>query len=293
MHLKRMLISLTVICAILLIAFLTTSKQTPTKNTVTTTDSMHAQTSNDTDSTETLQDKIHTYLQQQQIDEADISIAIHDLTTAEEYRYQSDTYFVAASLYKLPLAMLYYEKLAEGSIHGYDTLLYTANCYEEGGPIGYTYRVGDTITIETLLYDMIVYSDNTAGHILYENLSGWNAFRDEIKKYSSIPYTEAFYENMFTTAYLNDVLFYLTENSDLYASLIEDMMLVYPDDYLAGELDEVIAQKYGSYDTAENAAGIVYGEHPYTIAILTRVGSNGSSVIADINKIVATYLAEK
>lgn len=47
-------------------------------------------------------------------------------------------------------------------------------------------------------------------------------------------------------------------------------------------------QKYGYYDIYNNAAGIVYGDHPYSIAIFTSLG-NQNTVIGDINAICYAY----
>ena len=244
-------------------------------------------TQSNTSLQEDIMDQIYNYLTQAQIDTSALAISIYDFETQTTYEHNSDINFISASLYKVPLAMLFYDFIEEGSMKISDTLPYCSSCYEEGGPIGYTYKIGDRITLEELLYDVIVYSDNTAGHILFEYLGGWDQFRSLMQKYSDIVLDEdALLYNMFTSSYANDVLCYVYQHEDTYTSLIEHMKLVYPNDYLNASTTTSIAQKYGSYETAENSMGIIYDTHPYAITIMTNLGSDGIQVIGDINGIV-------
>lgn len=237
-----------------------------------------------------LSQTLENYMQTNSIPTDSIAFSIYDIEGMQIYEHNADVDFTSASLYKVPLAMLYYDQLMEGTITE-DTLLpYCTNCYEEGGPIGSLYSIGDFISLKELLYDVIVYSDNTAGHILFEYLGGWTSYRNAIRKYSLD--TRSFTnidENSFSAQYALDVLRYLYENETKYATLIEDMYTVYPQDYLNRYVSSNAAQKYGSYGSARNAMGIVYGSHPYLIVVLSDMGEDGIDVIGDINKIVYEY----
>lgn len=48
-------------------------------------------------------------------DESQVGIVVHDYVTDAVYAVNADSYFTAGSTYKVPLAMLYYEKLALAS----------------------------------------------------------------------------------------------------------------------------------------------------------------------------------
>lgn len=241
----------------------------------------------------TLLERITIYLDENEILEHQISIAIYDPSTQQSYQLYANEDMFSASLYKVPLAMLYYEYIEEGTIFLEDTLLYSEDCYEEGGPIASTYGIGSYIGIEELLYDMIVYSDNTAAHILFEHLGGWTTYRTLIEKYSAQTFNASFYEeNVFPASYATDVLQYLYQHASIYKALIQHMKLVYPQDYLGKKLDVQIAQKYGSYETYENAMGIVYGEHPYLITIMTSLGNEATQVIGEINEIAYNFFHE-
>lgn len=233
---------------------------------------------------------INNYLIQNSISDASIQYCIEDLETHTRYVHNENENVFAASIYKLPLAMIYYEKIHAGE-YTLDTLFtYEANHYEAGGPIGNVYAAGEQIALSELLHDLILYSDNTAGHILFENLGGWIAFKEAISKYSDVKQDDYFYsyDNVLNAAFVSDVLAHLYEHSDDYTQLIANLKMATPDAYLATDVKTDIAQKYGNYGMYNNAAGIVYGNHPYTIVIFTSLG-NQNTVIGDINAICYTY----
>lgn len=249
----------------------------------------------DTDIGITLDTAIYNYLYENGIDESEVSIFYQRLDTNESFELNVDDFFLSGSIYKVPLAMLYYEKINGGEISEDDQLLYTADSYEEGGPIGTTYSPGSYIPVSTLLYHTIINSDNTAARILFNNLGGWVTFRDLIKKYddSTNPEnieSERFYENEFTSRYTNEILYYLYHHEDEYSELIERMKMTCTSSYLNLNLGVDIAQKYGSYSYAENAIGIVYGDVPYIISIFTSLSyGNGMQVVGDINELCYNY----
>jgi len=67
-----------------------------------------------------------------------------------------------------------------------------------------------------------------------------------------------------------------------------------PNNYLDLRINTHAAQKYGSFDYAENVAGFVEEVNiPYSIAIFTTLGTNGVNVIGDINQICFEYFANE
>lgn len=240
---------------------------------------------------EDLEELISAYLEQNNISEDSVQYCIEDLETNERYVHNETENVTAASIYKLPLAMIYYEKIAAGELDENTLFTYEANHYESGGPIGTTYAPGAQIPLEELLHCMILYSDNTAGHILYENLDGWVGFKKAITKYSEDEQEDYFfsYDNVLNASFIGDVLNYLYAHEDIFATLLEDMKKATPNDYLASSIQPEIAQKWGLYSVYRNAAGIVYGEHPYSIAIFTSLNENGIRVIGEINELCYEY----
>lgn len=239
---------------------------------------------------EVLERRLHEYIKRHQLQDH-ISVYMSDFHTVQ-YTYHIDQDFIAGSLYKLPLAMLYYEKIYYGELSMNDMFLYESFHYEVGGMIPDLYEVGSYIDLHTLLEHMIIYSDNTAAHILFENLGGWIQFKTLCLKYTQHEVNDQFltYHNVFNATFMMDTLTYLYQNKEVYAQLLEDMEVSNGFTFLSLYVDERIAQKYGMYDTALHAVGIVFCEKPYGIVVLTDLKDAGKEHIGRIHQICYEYL---
>lgn len=220
----------------------------------------------------------------------------YNIEEKKYYFYNEDTYFTAASTIKVPVAMLYYDKINEGELSLSDTLLYNSDDYEEGdGSAAAEYSVGERIPISYLLEQTIVNSDNTALNILINNI-GYTKCKEELTKYSDVELTEAFYDsNVVNVSYYYDVLQYLYQNADKYSELIEYMKISSNGGYLKANLPQYeVAHKYGSYDGYVHDYGIIYGQNTYLIGVFTKGIANGNDLIADIGEqVVACVETEK
>lgn len=121
--------------------------------------------------------EIEAYLKENDIDHEKVSYCITDLKHNIKYSMNEKEEFVAASTYKLPLAMLYYDMVNEGKYDLDTTFTYKSYMHEDGGVISSDYGIGSQIPLKDILDIMIIYSDNDAGHILYENLGGWKEYK--------------------------------------------------------------------------------------------------------------------
>ena len=155
------------------------------------------------------------------LDTSNFALFYYNKNQEKYYFYNEATYFKGASTVKMPVAMVYYDKIRNGEMTLEDTITYTSEAYETGGGItDYTYSVGDEVPIKFLLEQSVVNSDNTAVNILVENL-GYENYRKEIAKYSDLELPEEFYETNITSAnYAYDVVNHLYENIDNYSGLI-------------------------------------------------------------------------
>ncbi len=203
----------------------------------------------------------------------DIGIYIENLDTDEIYTHNEDKIFIAGSTYKLSLAMLYYDKINEGSVKLTDTYRFD-KCDKEGGSwIGRTYDFGTYFNVDTLLTCMIRYSDNCAARMLFKYVGGWNEFHRQASKYSE---NFDFYElasqgNYITPQFSYDCLKHIYLNSEHYAMLLDDMKnsVGY---YIDSKLPCEIAQKPGYIGNNKHCVAIVYGEVPYIISLYTTGG---------------------
>ena len=229
---------------------------------------------------------IETYFQENGIDHEKVSYCITDLEHNIKYSMNEKDEFIAASIYKLPLAMLYYDKVNDGEYTLDSTFTYSGYMHEDAGVVSSNYGIGSQIPLSDLLDDLIEYSDNDAGHILYENLGGWKEYKEAMTKYtdsiSENYYTE---DNVSTANTMNDVVTYLYDHKEDYKGLIKNMEEAEPGEYLDRDTQLSMPQKYGMYDSALNSVGFVECNTPYSIVVLTDLGDKGADVMANINRI--------
>lgn len=229
---------------------------------------------------------IEAYFQENGIDHEKVAYCITDLEHNIKYSMNEKDEFIAASIYKLPLAMLYYDKVNEGEYTLDSTFTYSGYMHEDAGVISSDYGIGSQVPLSDLLNDLIIYSDNDAGHILYENLGGWKEYKEAMTKYTDT-ISENYYtmDNVTTANTMNDVVTYLYDYKEDYKGLIKNMEEAEPGEYLDRDTQLSMPQKYGMYDSALNSVGFVECNTSYSIVVLTSLGDKGADVMANINRI--------
>lgn len=233
---------------------------------------------------------IEAYFQENGIDHEKVAYCITDLEHNIKYSMNEKDEFIAASIYKLPLAMLYYDKVNEGEYTLDSTFTYSGYMHEDAGVISSDYGIGSQVPLSDLLNDLIIYSDNDAGHILYENLGGWKEYKEAMTKYTD-SISENYYtmDNVTTANTMNNVVTYLYDHKEDYKGLIKNMEEAEPGEYLDRDTQLSMPQKYGMYDSALNSVGFVECNTSYSIVVLTSLGDKGADVMANINRIAYEY----
>lgn len=229
--------------------------------------------------------------EEKNLKETNFSFFYYNLDKQTYYFYNEDTYFTAASTVKVPIAMLYYDKINQGNFTKDSKLLYTSNCYEAGsGTTASLYSSGQSVPLNFLLKQSIVNSDNTAVNILIRNL-GQTQYRHDIAQYTQKELPEDFYSNNIISAnYGYDVMNYLYKNQNQYIELLEDMKQSSMGQYLKKYIDNYeVAHKYGSYHGYVHDYGIVFGKQTYLIGIFTKNIANSDELIANISLEVLNY----
>ena len=118
-----------------------------------------------TENEETEDENVKTYIENkmetENLTNENFAFFYYNEDTKKYYFYNEKKWFTAASTSKVPIAMLYYDKLNEGEITKNSTYKYESGTYEVGdGLTAYKYDVGDYIPVSFLLEQMIVNSDN-------------------------------------------------------------------------------------------------------------------------------------
>ncbi len=210
----------------------------------------------------------------------EVSLYIEFLNTGANISINPDSYIWPASLTKLPLAMAVMKKVENGDWSLSNELVLLSEdrnikSGERNNPLA-EFPIGTRFTIEKILEELLVNSDNTAYNILLRNLHSDEVqiFIDEIGleklftpdgKISSKEYARI-YRSLYTSSFLK------RENSQKILNWLDQSTF---DDFLAdGVPDDVkFPHKYGENITYGVYAdsGIVYLEHrPYLVVLVVQ-----------------------
>ena len=239
--------------------------------------------------------QIDNFIIENELDTDWFSYYITDLTTGETITLNEEEEFISASIYKLQIALLYYDDINEGIYSTDDLFRYDEWVGEIGGPVYELYSPGDYLDLEYLLNVMIELSDNTSAHILYSYRGGWSDMRHEALKYTDTPPMDNYYDgrNFLTSTYTNDLLMHIYTHQDEYPDLIDSMQNAQQTEFLNNSIHHITAQKTGNNDQGVGSVGIVFDENPYAISFLSHFDYNtGQWVMGEINRIVYEYYYE-
>ena len=215
--------------------------------------------------------------------------------TQKYYFDNQDKYFKGASTVKVPVAMIYYDKIRNGELTEESTLQYTSDDYEEGGgTTASKYKVGNYIPISFLLEQSIINSDNTAVNILIDGI-GYRKCRELMAQYSDEEFIADFYTSNLTKASFGfDIINHIYQNQENYQKLIGYMKQSSFGEYLKKYITEYdVAHKYGSYAGNVHDYGIVFADSPYLIGVYTQNVPNADELIANISRQVLDKKLDK
>ena len=215
--------------------------------------------------------------------------------TQKYYFDNQEKYFKGASTVKVPVAMIYYDKIKNGELTLESTLQYTSDDYEAGeGTTASTYSVGDYIPISFLLEQSIINSDNTAVNILIDGI-GYRKCRELMAQYSDEEFIDDFYTSNLTKASFGfDIINHIYQNQENYQELIGYMKQSSFGEYLKKYITEYdVAHKYGSYAGNVHDYGIVFTDSPYLIGVYTQNVPGADELIANISRQVLDKKIDK
>ena len=215
--------------------------------------------------------------------------------TQKYYFDNQEKYFKGASTVKVPVAMIYYDKIRNGELTEESTLQYTSDDYEAGGgTTASKYKVGNYIPISFLLEQSIINSDNTAVNILIDGI-GYRKCRELMAQYSDEEFIADFYTSNLTKASFGfDIINHIYQNQENYQELIGYMKQSSFGEYLKKYITEYdVAHKYGSYAGNVHDYGIVFADSPYLIGVYTQNVPNADELIANISRQVLDIKIDK
>lgn len=220
------------------------------------------------------------------VQEEKIGLGYYNLVTGEEHYVNADQYMISGSMFKVPLNMLFTEKVGKGEL-AMDDLI--------GG-----YRYSE------LLKGSIVHSNNDYAKILWNEAGRWienentvyHRYRELIAPYmGEDPETvdEKYYENnFFTPRQMINCLKLLAENPDRFPGLIENMQQAEPHKYFKkNEQRFDMAHKYGYLTKGSTLylcdCAIAYTDDPIVFVMFTDGVDSAYSVMADYATMMCDY----
>lgn len=206
-----------------------------------------------------------------------------------KFGYNENVVIFGASSVKSPYALYCYNEIENGNGSLEETKKYEARFTHGGtGNMKNTATVGKNYTLKYLLYESIYSSDNIAYLMLQDRFGrdGYNKMLDQIGCETSklSPYRNWIdtTPKELVTIWREIYNYTRNNNGEFYYSL---------DTARNNILDECVTSntihKGGWTDNAYNESGIIYGENPYIITIMTNSGGNSidQKYVRDIIKL--------
>lgn len=216
--------------------------------------------------------EMEPFLAKYGLHEGNFSLCYYNTVTQEEYRYNPDAMMMAASTYKLPLNMYYYEMEAAGEIAA------DAFIPDSGTTLDVCHRLS------------LVESNNEVSIAMLYGLGNFRAYKDCMRKYFTAEEVPSLYyaNNYYSTAMMMDALKYLHQHESDFSDLLGYLKQAQPGAYFKKYISNCeIAHKYGSLEGAENDVGIIYADQPFLLAVYTQ--SVGEDISAQAAKLAKDY----
>jgi beta-lactamase class A len=210
-----------------------------------------------------------------------IGVYFEVLNTGANISLNKDVRFWPASLIKMPTALAVMKKIERGEWKlDNELVLFQEDRDERFGTL-YRKPTGTRFTIEELLKELLIYSDDTAHRILFRNL----AAEDIEELQNALGLDELYNENYDITAKEYSRIFRALYTSSFlkreYSQKILEWLSQTPfDEFLASAVpkDVVFPHKIGEHDKGKTYldSGIVYvPNRPYLLTVMVKIGEGG------------------
>ena len=227
----------------------------------------------------TWEEVVAQYMDEHDLTDNKIALGYKNLVTGEEHFINADEYYTAASLYKVPLNMVYTERISKGEMTFED---------EVRG-----------VAYSKLMAGSIVESNNEFSDYLRSGLGGYPTYRRYFCEYmgeNADEVSSKFYENnYFTPRQMITCLDTLYQGGDArFPKVIDYMKQAEPNNYFnAFDQDYVVAHKYGYLETGNtlqiNDCAIVYTDDPIAIVMFTNGIKRPYTCLANYCTLMAEY----
>lgn len=226
---------------------------------------------------------IDEFIEEHHLETDRVGLGYLNTVTGEEQYHNPDTYYIAASMFKVPLNMLFLEKISNGEMD-WDTNIR-----------GYRY--------DYLLRGTIIDSNNDLAEVLWRAYGQgkwvpYRYYREQIAPYmgeDAETVDDIYYRNnLFTSRQIITCLHLLYDNPDRFPRLLDLMKEAEPERYFLNHPQKVeVAHKYGYVVEDDilylNDCGVCYTEDPICIVCFTMGCPEPYKVLADYCTLMIDY----
>lgn len=216
-----------------------------------------------------------------------IGMAFYNFQSDEHFYLNEDRYFIAASTVKAPIAALFIDLIQNQQLALTTPITYKDSYFVEGAGNITNNPLEASYTIEELLYNAVIYSDNTAWYALMDfynqNYGSYiNGILDFTQFYGVPDY---FYEDNYASAFLAQQWLIKIATQPNYKYLVSLMSQTEPDQLFTSYVDQGMANKYGRLEDYVHDTGIYFedGQPQYTLAVYTQGVENADVFLEMVN----------
>ena len=209
--------------------------------------------------------------------ERNYAISYYNTVTGESYAWNDTWFSIAASTYKLPLNMYFYEMQQAGEISGDTIISWTGQ------------------TLDYIHEQSIVNSNNELSEALMFYWGDHVTYKQNMRKYFTMTDEEIhpsyWQANWYCVRMMMDCLKYLYDHQDSFQELIGYMKQAMPGEYFkAGVTEYEVAHKYGSVQCYDNDVAIIYTPQPILLAVYSLDGeTGGAEICAQSARLMVAY----
>lgn len=228
---------------------------------------------------DTLEARVAQFMEENYLNEQNFSMSYYNTVTGESYAFEDTHMMVAASTYKLPLNLYYYQQELAGEIAP-DAL------------IAGVYRLSDCH------YQSLVWSNNEISEAMLYQIGSFQEYKRTMRTFTDMTDDEIdprYYSgNLYCTRMMMDALKYLYDHAADYEEMLSYMKEASPQNgYFRKYVTECeVAHKYGSFEGAENDTGIIYAGQPFLLAVYTQDVA-GEEICAKAARLMKDYTDEQ
>lgn len=228
---------------------------------------------------DTLEARVAQFMEENYLNEQNFSMSYYNTVTGESYAFEDTHMMVAASTYKLPLNLYYYQQELAGEIAP-DAL------------IAGVYRLSDCH------YQSLVWSNNEISEAMLYQIGSFQEYKRTMRTFTDMTDDEIdprYYSgNLYCTRMMMDALKYLYDHAADYEEMLSYMREASPQNgYFRKYVTECeVAHKYGSFEGAENDTGIIYAGQPFLLAVYTQDVA-GEEICAKAARLMKDYTDEQ